>query len=72
MKIFMVDNQNGGFADFVDTQDSITVEKFLEDRGINPASFLVRINRQTVAMSYTLQEGDRISVTPTKIAGASI
>ena len=71
MKVFVVDNQNGGFADFVDTEVGITLEKFLEARGINPASFLVRVNRQTVAMSCVLEEGSRISITPTKIQGAT-
>ena len=35
-----------------------------------PQDYLIRVNRQPVAADQVLQEGDRVSVTPTKIEGA--
>jgi hypothetical protein len=34
------------------------------------ADFLIRVNRQPAAADQLLAEGDRISITATKIAGA--
>ena len=34
------------------------------------AGYLIRVNRQPVAANQALQEGDRVSFTPTKIEGA--
>ncbi len=35
-----------------------------------PADYLIRVNRQPAAANQLLSEGDRVSVTPTKIEGA--
>jgi hypothetical protein len=35
-----------------------------------PGDFLIRVNRQPVAPDQTLQPGDRISITPSKVDGA--
>jgi len=35
-----------------------------------PQDYLIRVNRQPVAAGQILQEGDRVSFTPTKIEGA--
>jgi sulfur carrier protein ThiS len=71
MKIMYVENQGGGFADYIEIETGMTVGQLLENKGINPASFMVRVDRQQVAMDYVLQEGQRASVTPTKFQGAS-
>ena len=34
--------------------------------------YLIRVNRQPVNSNYVIQEGDRVSITPTKIEGAAI
>ena len=52
--------------------EGTTVEKFFLDQvpSGSPRDYLIRVNRQTVAAGQILQEGDRVSVTPTKIEGA--
>ncbi len=38
--------------------------------GREAGDYLIRVNRQPVARDYVLQDGDRVSITPTKIQGA--
>ena len=72
MKLMFINNDGGGFADYVDVEQGITVAKFfqqqLPDR--NAEDYLIRVNRQPVARDGVLQDGDRVSMTPTKIEGA--
>jgi len=39
--------------------------------GKQPADYLIRVNRLPVSGDQVLREGDRISMTPTKIEGAA-
>ena len=73
MRILYIDNQGGGFADYVEVAEGTTVEKFFSEKMPNAAAedFLIRVNRQPVSRDQVLQESDRITVTPTKIDGAS-
>ena len=72
MKILWINNDGGGFADYVNVADDTTVEKFFSEKlsGRSPADYLIRVNRQPVPRDYVLKEGDRITMTPTKIEGA--
>ena len=72
MRILYVNNQGGGFADYVQIEEGKTVEQFFKDKmpGEVSTDYLIRINRQPVPRDYVLQEGDRVTVTPTKIDGA--
>ena len=72
MKILLLNNDGGGFADYVETKPDIAVEKFLADHlpHSKPDDLLIRVNRQPTARDQQLQEGNRISITPTKIEGA--
>jgi molybdopterin converting factor small subunit len=74
MKLLYVNNDGGGFADYVDVTPGTTVETFFSERMPNRKSddFLIRVNRQPVARDYVLQEGDRVTITPTKIEGALV
>ena len=74
MRILFIDNDGGGFADFISVTDGITVEQFFNEKmpGRKPENYLIRVNRQPVPRDYVLQENDRVTVTPTKIEGASI
>ena len=74
MRILFIDNDGGGFADFIDVTQGVTVEQFFNERmaGRKPEDYLIRVNRQPVPRDYVLQESDRVTVTPTKIEGASI
>jgi len=73
LKVLYVNNDGGGFADYVDVVEGMTVEQFFAERNPNgkPQDYLIRVNRLPVAANQVLQDGDRISVTPTKIEGAA-
>lgn len=72
MRVLYINNSGGGFADHVDVDAGTSVEKFFTQKmpGSSAADYLIRVNRQPVARNQVLQEGDRISITPTKIEGA--
>jgi sulfur carrier protein ThiS len=72
MRILFVNNDGGGFADYVNVHEGMTVEQFFKDQmpGRKPEDYLIRVNRQPVPRDYCLQENDRITITPTKIEGA--
>jgi hypothetical protein len=74
MKLLYVNNDGGGFADYVDVTPGTTVETFFGERmsSRKPDDFLIRVNRQPVARDYVLQENDRVTITPTKIEGALV
>ena len=74
MRILFIDNDGGGFADFIDVTQGVTVEQFFNEKmpGRKPGDHLIRVNRQPVPRDYVLQENDRVTVTPTKIEGASV
>jgi sulfur carrier protein ThiS len=72
MRLLYINNDGGGFADYIDVTEELTVEKFFSQKmpGQEPTDFLIRVNRQPVARDYVLQEGDRVTITPSKIEGA--
>ena len=73
MKVLFLNNEGGGFADYVEVEPGTTVRAFfakqLPER--DAADFLIRVNRQPVAADQVLADGDRVSMTPTKIEGAA-
>jgi hypothetical protein len=72
MRILYINNDGAGFADYVEAQANTTIDEFVTQRlpGRSAGDLLIRVNRQPVARDYVLQEGDRVSLTPTKIEGA--
>jgi len=72
MKCLFINNEGSGFASDIEVAEGTTVsalfEKQLPER--RPEDFLIRVNRQPVTAGQVLQEGDRISITATKITGA--
>jgi sulfur carrier protein ThiS len=74
MRLLYINNSGGGFADYVTVSEGTTVEQFFKDKmqGSKPDDFLIRVNRQPVPREYVLKEGDRVTITPTKIEGAEI
>ena len=72
MKILYVNNDGGGFADYIDIAEGTTVAQLFVDRLPNGRvqDYLIRVNRQPVPADQMLLEGDRVSLTPTKIEGA--
>lgn len=74
MRVLYINNDGGGFADYVTVSEGTTVDQFFKDKmqGRKPDDYLIRVNRQPVPCDYVLQENDRVTVTPTKIEGASV
>ena len=72
MKILVINNDGGGFADYVEVSEGTTVRGMFERtvKSNSAANYLIRVNRQPVPQDQVLQEGDRVSFTPTKIEGA--
>ena len=73
MRILVINNDGGGFADYVEVADDTTVDQLFAKhcQSSNPSNYLIRVNRQPCARDQQLQEGDRISFTPTNIEGAA-
>ena len=74
MKILLINNDGAGFADYIDVQDNTSVQDLFAQRigAGKESNYLIRVNRLPVARDQILQEGDRISITPTKIEGAVV
>ncbi len=72
MKVLVINNDGGGFADFVEVTEGTTVTQIFQQQIVSakPSDYLIRVNRQPCPADQVLQEGDRISITPTKIEGA--
>ena len=51
MKILVINNDGGGFADHVEVTDGLTVRELFQKQipGGKPESYLIRVNRQPAA-----------------------
>ena len=74
MQVLFINNDGGGFADYVEVEQGLTVEQFFGRRMPDRRSedYLIRVNRQPCPADQVLEDGDRISLTPTKIEGANL
>ena len=72
-RLLFINNDGGGFADYVEVPEGTTVDKFFSRQlpGRDAADYLIRVNRQPVPKDYVLQDNDRVTMTPTKIEGAA-
>ena len=72
MKILLINNDGAGFADYIEIAEGTTVAKLFAERIPHGRTqdYLIRVNRQPVPADQVLQEGYRVSLTPTKIEGA--
>jgi len=72
MRILFINNEGGGFANHIDVAPGTTVQALFNKHlpGRSAEDFLIRVNRQPAAADQVLVEGDRVSITATKIAGA--
>ncbi len=72
MKVMFINNDGGGFADYIDIAEGTTMSQLFAERLSHgrATDYLIRVNRQPVASDSVLQEGDRVSFTPTKVEGA--
>ena len=74
MKILFVNNDGGGFADYIELPHGTNVQELFDQkmRGAKAENYLIRVNRQPATKDQVLVEGDRVSMTPTKIEGAEV
>ncbi len=72
MRVLFINNDGGGFADYIEVAEGTTVQSLFQQRlqSSRPQDYLIRVNRQPVSSDQVLAEGDRVSFTPTKIEGA--
>jgi hypothetical protein len=72
MRILYINNDGGGFADYLEVDPGISISTFIGQQlpGRKAEDYLIRVNRQPTSQDQILQEGDRVSCTPTKIEGA--
>ncbi len=72
MRILYINNDGSGFADYIDVISGTSVQQLFANKlqGAKPENYLIRVNRQPAAKDQVLVEGDRVSMTPTKIEGA--
>ncbi len=73
MRILFINNDGGGFADNIEVANGTTVQDLFDQqvRSGKSHNYLIRVNRMPVPPNQVLQDGDRVSITPTKIEGAS-
>ena len=72
VKVLLINNDGGGFADYVNVPKGQTVGQLFKERfpSSDPASYLIRVNRLPTTSREELKDGDRISITPNKVDGA--
>ena len=71
MRVLLINNDGGGFTDYVEISPDTSVQEFFQQRvpGRQSSDYLIRVNRLPVAADQVLQEGDRVNITPIKIEG---
>jgi hypothetical protein len=73
VKILVINNDGAGFANYLDISHGTSVEELFR-RQIGPQAqaenYLIRVNRQPVSRDQVLVDGDRMTITPSKIEGA--
>ncbi len=73
MRIMYINNNGSGFADFINIEEGMTINKFFAQKMPHEeaSDYLIRVNRQPVTKDYILKENDRVTITPLKIEGAA-
>ena len=73
MRIFYVNNVGNGYATTVEVDEGKTVAEFFRSQ-MQPtdssSDYTIRVNRNPVDGGHILRDGDRVTITPAKIAGA--
>jgi hypothetical protein len=74
MKVLFINNDGAGFADHIDIRHGTTVLELFETKmhHAKPENYLIRVDGKSAARDQVLVEGNRVSITPTKIEGAWI
>lgn len=71
--IMYANNEDGGFLTEVEVAEGTTIAQFVEQRGLEGAAtdWDIQVNRENQTGNYELQPGDRVTVAPIKLAGAT-
>ena len=71
-RLLFINNEGTGFVDHIEVSAGTSVAQLFEQRlpDRKAQDYLIRVNRQPVSADQVLQEGDRVSMTPSKIEGA--
>ena len=74
MRILYINNDGGGFAEHIEVAEDTTIASLFAQRmpGARAEDYLIRVNRQSTSEDQVLHEGDRVSMTPTRITGAAL
>ena len=73
MHIHLVHNKGAGYSGEKEIQNGTTIgQLFFSEIGdsARPGDFLIRVNQEEVKASRVLEDGDYVSITPTKVSGA--
>lgn len=64
-------SHEGGYSDWMDIEAHTTISNLISSKcpGSAPNDLMIRVNSKPVEPSYVLNDGDRVTVTPTKIDG---
>jgi sulfur carrier protein ThiS len=71
IQIGFINNDGSGFADPVRVTAGTTLSAFVASKGFQAASYTIKVNGQSQTADYVLRANDRVSVTPSRIQGAS-
>lgn len=72
MQVFFI-NAMVSFAKWIDVTDGTTVGELLQQEvGGDPKGYTIRVNQQKPAEGDLLQDGDRITVSPTEVIGQRV
>lgn len=75
IKVFLICNSGGGFAEHRYIKKGTSVVSFFNDfyeNNARPADYHLRVNGLPCPADYILQEGDRVTFTPTKVSAANL
>lgn len=72
VRVMFVNAEGAGYADTIEIPGNMTIASFFSRKfpGRDAANYMIRVNNDPVRAVQVLVEGDRVTVTPTKIAGA--
>lgn len=73
IKVTFINNDGAGFADDVEIEPGTTAVQLFSDQlgqDADAGEYLIRVNREACASDKVLNDGDKMTVTPTKIDGA--
>ena len=71
LSVVFINNDGGGLADELEVDVGTTLQELLDEQLSSPLeNYFIRVNKEPAVGSYVLQDNDKITATPTKIAGA--